>query len=231
MDRILASEAGDPGSNPGGSAIFRFFCFMKLKELLPRKLLKFIAYTYTAGTLGFFLLFGIIAYTPVGYMLEAPQIESTPFDELWDDAEAVVILGGDAQRAADAVKVFNAGKARRIVVSADERAMLDVLYGAKIPPEKISVDEKPLRTIDHPRTIQDCGITPETKIIITSTRMQERRAARLFREAGYTQFQIYSQTYEVRAPERIEKGIRLGVSGTVDVFYSYLAWLKYWIVD
>ena len=72
---------------------------------------------------------------------------------------------------------------------------------------------------------------PETKIIITSTRMQERRAARLFREAGYTQFQIYSQTYEVRAPERIEKGIRLGVSGAVDVFYSYLAWMKYWIVD
>ena len=204
---------------------------MKLKKLFPRKLLKIVACLYIAGTLSFFILFGIIAYTPVGYMLEAPQIESTPFDELWDDAEAVVILGGDAQRASDAVKVFNAGKARCVVVSADERAMLDVLHGAKIPPEKIFIDDKPLRTIDHPRTIQACGITPDTKIIITSTRMQERRAARLFREAGYTQFQIYSQTHEIRSPERIEKGIRLGISGAVDVFYSYLAWLKYWLVD
>lgn len=201
----------------------------------PKKLFKkgakWCVRFYVAGTLAFFMLFLLIAYTPLGYTLEKLQIESTPFEELWDDAEAVVILGGDAQRAADAVKVFNAGKARRIIVSADERAMMDVLYGANIPPEKISVDTKPLRTIDHPRTIREHGITPETKIIITSTRLQERRAARLFREAGYTQFQIYSQTHEIRFPEKLEKRISEGPGGALDIFYSYLAWLKYWIVD
>lgn len=245
MDRILASEAGDPSSNLGGSAILDaktefvapFFSFFKMnsKNLFSRsgvkKMLKWSMRIYVAGTLAFFALFLAIAYTPFGYKLEELQIESTPFEELWDDAEAVVILGGDSQRAADAVKVFNAGKARRVIVSADERAMLDVLLGAKIPAEKISVDTKPLRTIDHPRTILEHGITPETKIIITSTRLQERRAARLFREAGYTNFQIYSQTHEVRFPEKVEKEISEGPGGALDIFYSYLAWLKYWIVD
>lgn len=196
-----------------------------------KKALKWGVRIYVAGTLMFFALFLAVAYTPLGYKLEALQIESTPFEELWDDAEAVVILGGDSQRAADAVKVFNAGKARRVIVSADERAMLDVLLGAKIPAEKISVDPKPLRTIDHPRTILEHGITPKTKIIITSTRLQERRAARLFREAGYTNFQIYSQTHEVRFPEKVEKEISEGPAGALDIFYSYLAWLKYWLVD
>ncbi len=209
--------------------------FSVLKKIAARarlrKALRIAAGLYIAGTLAFFVLFGLVAYTPLGWKLTEMQICSTPFDELWDDADAVVVLGGDAQRAADAVKIFNAGKARRIVVSADERAMLDVLAGAKIPPEKICVDDKPRRTIDHPRTIRSCGITPESKIIVASTRLQERRAARLFREAGYTRVQVYSQTREIRFPEMVENGTMIGVGGAVDVFYSYLAWLKYLIVD
>lgn len=208
------------------SLIKKFF-----KTSLCQKILKWSCRLYIAGTLAFFALFLSIAYTSLGYKLEELQIVSTPFEELWDDAEAVVILGGDSQRAADAVKVFNAGKAKRIVVSADECVMLDVLLGAAIPSEKISVDSDPKRTIDHPRTIQSCGITPQSKIIITSSRLQERRAAHLFREAGYTNFQVYSQTREVRFPEMIKKGIPLGVSGAVDVFYSYIAWLKHAFVD
>lgn len=208
---------------------------MSLDPLFSKKILKKTLRRairlYVAGTLAFFLAFAAVAYTPLGYLLEELQIRSTPFAELMNDAEAVVILGGDSQRAADAVKVFNAGKARRIVVSADERAVLDVLLGANVPPEKISVDSAPRRTIDHPRTIQTCGITPRSRIIITSTRLQERRAARLFRDAGYTDFQVYSQTREIRFPEMVESGRPIGVSGAVDVFYSYLAWLKYQLFD
>ena len=81
---------------------------MNPKKLF-KKVVKWCVRFYIVGTLAFFTLFLLIAYTPLGYTLEKLQIESTPFEELWDDAEAVVILGGDAQRAADAVKVFNAG--------------------------------------------------------------------------------------------------------------------------
>jgi len=186
---------------------------------------------YIAGTLAFFALFAAVAYTPLGCKLTEWQIVSTPFDELSDDAEAVVILGGDAQRASDAVKIFNAGKAKRIIVSADEPEMLDVLLGAKIPREKIFVENDAKRTIDHPRTIQPFGITPQTKIIITSTRLQERRAEHLFREAGYTNFQIYSQTHEIRFPEKMRLKGYVGIDGAVDVFYAYLAWLKHAFVD
>ena len=196
-----------------------------------RKILKWATRIYIAGSLAVFALFFGIAYTPLGCWFTELQIVSTPFDELDDDAEAIVVLGGDPMRAADAVKIFNAGKAKRIVISGDECALLDVLHGAKIPPEKIFVDSEPLRTIDHPRTIRAAGITPQTKIIITSSRLQERRAAHLFREAGYTNFQIYSQTHEIRFPEMLKTSGHVGASGAVDVFYSYLAWLKHGIVD
>lgn len=186
---------------------------------------------YIAGTLAFFAAFLLVAYTPLGVKLAELQVVSTPFAELADDAEAVVILGGDTQRAADAVKIFYAGKARRIVVSADEHAMLDVLLGAKIPAEKISVDPAAHRTIDHPQTIRACGISPDTKIIVTSTRLQERRAAHLFREAGYTNFQVYSQTHEVRFPEMVARGNMLGAKLAFEVFYAYLAWAKHAVVD
>lgn len=218
-------------SEKTAAAFLRFRDAWRRSREARRKVLRRAAQIYIAGTLAFFALFLLVAYTPLGLALGEPQCECTPFDELADDAEAVVILGGDPVRAADAVKVFYAGKARRIVVSSDELRMLDVLRGARVPEDKIAVDPAPLRTIDHPRTIQTCGITPDTKIIITSTSLQERRAAHLFREAGYTNFQIYSQTHEIRYPYLRASGQMLGVKGAVDVFYAYLAWLKHALVD
>lgn len=237
MENFSEKIAGSAGTeNPAGteksqSAGARLREFWRRSREARTRVLRRLVQIYIAGTLAFFALFALVAYTPLGLALGELQIECTPFDELADDAEAVVILGGDPVRASDAVKVFYAGKARRIVVSSDEVRMLDVLLGARVPADKISVDPAPLRTIDHPRTIQACGITPDTKIIITSTCLQERRAAHLFRDAGYTNFQVYSQTHEIRFPWLRESGQMLGAKGAVDVFYAYLAWLKHALVD
>lgn len=60
--------------------------------------------------------------------------------------------------------------------------------------------------------------------------MQERRAARLFRDAGYEHFWIYSQWHDIRVPELHEKGC-IGPVDAVRVGWRYLAWIKYWLVD
>lgn len=208
--------------------------FASLKKIFSsarfRLLRKWILRLYIAGTLTAIAVFLLVSRTRFGIELYDYQTESTPFAELPDDADAVVILGGDEVRAIDAAKIFNAGKAKRVVVSADETANLDALFAAKIPRERISVDPAALRTADHPYTIQAYGISPESRIIITSTLMQERRAARLFRDAGYKNFWIYSSSREIRLPELRERGY-IGTCNAVHAIYAHLAWLKYWLFD
>lgn len=134
-------------------------------------------------------------------------------------------------RGADAAKLYYAGKAERIIVSADEEAMLDILLGVKIPRERIVLDIVPERTADHPRTILSVpGITKQSRLIIASDQMQERRAARLFRDAGYENFWIYSQWHDIRVPQ-IHAGGHIGPVEAVRVVWRYLAWVKYWFVD
>ena len=179
----------------------------------------------------FFVVWGLVAYTPIGVWLEEAQSEATSFDALPEKADAIVVLGGQSMRGADAVKLYYAGKADRIIVSADEEAMLDVLLGAKIPRERIELDVVPKRTADHPQTILSLpGITKQSHLIIASDQMQERRAAQLFRDAGYEHFWIYSQWHDIRVPQLRENGY-IGPVEAVRVGWRYLAWVKYWIVD
>lgn len=134
-------------------------------------------------------------------------------------------------RGADDAKLYYAGKADRIIVSADEDAMPGILLGVKIPRERIVLDIGPEHTADHPRTILSVpGITKQSRLIITSDQMQERRAARLFRDAGYENFWIYSQWHDIRVPQ-IHAGGHIGPVEAVRVVWRYLAWVKYWFVD
>lgn len=116
-------------------------------------------------------------------------------------------------------------------MSADEEAMLDVLLGVNIPRERIVIDSAPKRTADHPRTILSVpGISQKSRLIIASDQMQERRAARLFRDAGYEHFWIYSQWHDIRVPKIRERGY-IGPVEAVRVTWRYLAWVKYWLAN
>lgn len=176
-------------------------------------------------------VFALVAYTPVGVHLLEAQSVATRFENLPEKADAIVVLGGQSMRGADAAKLYYAGKAERIIVSADEEAMLDILLGVKIPRERIVLDIGPERTADHPRTILSVpGITKQSRLIIASDQMQERRAARLFRDAGYENFWIYSQWHDIRVPQIHASGY-IGPVEAVRVVWRYLAWVKYWLVD
>lgn len=180
------------------------------------------------------LLFGawmLVAYTPLGVWLVEEQSVATAFDDLPEKADAIVVLGGQSMRGADAAKLYYAGKSDRIIVSADEDVMLDILLGVNIPRERIELDLLPKRTADHPKTILALpGITKQARLIIASDQIQERRAARLFRDAGYEHFWIYSQWHDIRVPQIRERGF-IGPVEAARVAWRYLAWVKYWIVD
>ena len=196
-----------------------------------RKGLQILLWGNLCFSLLFFGVWGIVAYTPLGVILLEWQSEATPFDELPERADAIVVLGGQSMRGADAVKLYYAGKAERIIVSADEEALLDVLSGANVPRVRVELDIFPKRTADHPQTILSLpGITKQSRLIIASDQMQERRAARLFRDAGYEHFWIYSQWHDIRVPQIRENG-RIGPVESVRVAWRYLAWVKYWLVD
>lgn len=179
----------------------------------------------------FALIFALAAYTPIGVWLLVEQSRATSFEDLPENVDAIVVLGGQSMRAADAAKLYYAGKSKRIIVSADEDAALDVLLGVNIPRENIELDLLPKRTADHPRTILSLnGITKESRIIIASDQMQERRAARLFKDFGYKHFWIYSQWHDIRIPQ-IKAAGQIGPVEAGRVVWRYLAWGRYWFVD
>ncbi len=192
---------------------------------------------YVAGTLVAGVLVLAAASRPLGDALEDLQrVGCTPFAEL-READAIVILGGDeGTRALGAAKAFRAGLAPRVVVSADEDFLLDALAAAGVPDEAISVDPLARRTIDHPRTI--CllpGVTPESRLIVTSSRLQERRAKFLFEKAGFRDVQIYSMdadriAFQRRHPEKFSRAF-WSFRRAAELGYAYAAWLKYFIVD
>lgn len=200
-------------------------------------LLRSLIALYVTGLSCLLGLVLLIAGTPVGEWLEDSQrVGAVSFDNL-RTAEAVVILGGDeGSRVIGAEKVFRAGKANRIVVSADEDFLLTALSASGIPRSKIYVDTLPKRTIDHPRTILELpGITRETRLIVTSSRLQERRAKFLFEKAGFKDVQVYSlerdrEMFKREHPEKFPPR-RWHFERVYNIAYAYLAWVKYFLVD
>lgn len=211
--------------------------------MLARLSAFFIRLIYRALALyvaGISLLFGLvllIAGTPLGEWLEdAQRVGAVSFENL-RTAEAVVILGGDeGSRVIGAEKVFRAGKAKRIIVSADEDFLSDALAAGGIPRSKIDIDTLPKRTIDHPQTILLLpGISRETRLIVTSSRLQERRAKFLFEKAGFKDVQVYSlqrdrEMFKREHPEKFPPKT-WNFDRVYSIAYAYLAWVKYFFVD
>lgn len=202
-----------------------------------RSFLRWVLTLYVAGLSSLFFLVLLIAGTPVGEWLEDAQREGAVSFENLRTAEVVVILGGDeGTRVIGAEKVYRSGKARRVVVSADEDFLLEALAAGGIPRSKIYVDTLPKRTIDHPQTILELpGITRETHLIVTSSRLQERRAKFLFDRAGFKDVQVYSlerdrEMFRREHPEKFPPA-RWHFERVYTIAYAYLAWVKYFIVD
>ncbi len=166
--------------------------------------------------------------TPVGTMAAQRLMASTPLGEL-PNADAIVILGGDPFRAADALRVYRAGKAPLIVISGDPAESLPILDAGQIPRSVVRFDTAPLRTMDHPRTIQSIeGIDQSSRLILISSMLHQQRALSVFREAGY--HHVWMCSLEWERCRQVEKR-RLGHVAVACVIYELAARVKSRLID
>lgn len=215
------------------------FRFPSVPAAFLKKMLRRVCAVVCAGTLLALAVFFVAASRPVGDLLEDWQrAGTTPFAEL-RPADVIVVLGGDeGTRSLGAAKAFRAGLAPSIVVSSDEDFILDALAASGIPRDAIFVDPLAKRTIDHPDTIRkvpEISLSTESRLIVSSSRFQERRAKFLFERAGFRDVQIYSldadrMAFQCKHPEKFSRPFwhfrRVG-----ELAYAYLAWVKYFIAD
>ena len=141
----------------------------------------------------FFLTFLVLSSTPVGKWLAGKMLETPAMEEL-TQADAIVILGGDSFRAVAAAELYHRGLAPRVIVSADSVRMLATLKTCGLDSAMVEVEDLARATADHPRTIQTLpGITPESRLILVTSMYHPARVEMIFKQAGYTNFQIYSK--------------------------------------
>lgn len=177
----------------------------------------------------FFVSFLLVTFTPVGTIISVRLMESTALDKL-PQADAIVVLGGDLVRAADAIRVYRAGKAPMIVISGKAEEPMRTLLADSIPSSVVKVDEAPERTVNHPITIRTIeGIDSSSRLIIISSALQQRRALRLFRRAGYKNVWVCSWEWD-RYLARDERK-RLPNPNFMRILYELGAWVKELLIN
>lgn len=195
------------------------------------------ALVFSAFPAALVLFYAALAGTPVGeWLSDAQRKGCTDFEQL-TPADLIVVLGGDSGlRTLSALRVWRAGLAGRIVVSGED-IIVGYLEAGGVPATQIAVDREAKRTIDHPETIKKVvpGLNENTRLIIVSNGLQERRAKFLFERAGYKNVQVFSwerdyEKFRREHPEDFSRGLWNGDRAN-RIVYAYLAWLKYFIVD
>ncbi|MGM0489715.1 MAG: YdcF family protein [Planctomycetota bacterium] len=195
----------------------------------PVRLLSWLYQILAVVSMAFLLVVVLLKFSPVGMMMAEPMMRSTPLAEL-PQADAIVVLGGDAFRLADAMRVYRAGKAPLIVVCGASEAAADFLEIGQVPSRDVRWDWAPKRTADHPRTIQAVAeIDESSKIILVSSLLHQRRALQVFRDAGYARVWVCSWEWEEHLAAKEDRW--LGHDKVACLLYEFGARVKSWVVD
>ena len=190
--------------------------------LLGKRVMWIVLWLCPLTLLGLILLYA----TPVGTAVGAWLTCVDPLNK----ADAIVVLGGQIDRAVEAARLYHEGYAPRVVVSSfpeDRARYLTLLEICNIPPDAIDFDPNPLRTQSHPATIARIdGIGPSSKLLIVTSRFHTRRAGAVFRRAGYEQFILRCPRWELDPPrDRSRTG--LGIRSTPYAVYELLGLAYY----
>ena len=180
-----------------------------------------------AVALVFFLTYILLGFTPMGKWL-AGNMSATPAVEDLVPADAIVILGGDPYRAVTGAWLFQQGLAPRVIVSADSARMLQTLEVCGVPSCLVQVEDLASVTADNPRTIQTLpGITPQSSLILVTSKYHPARVRMIFERADYEDFQVYSR--ESQWWELFRDKSNIGAVPGIYVMYELLAYGKDWL--
>ncbi|NUQ64279.1 MAG: YdcF family protein [Pirellulales bacterium] len=193
--------------------------------------MRFVAWgcrAVAAVSLLFFLSGLTLRFTPVGTRVAEYLMAATPLDQL-PQADAIVVLGGDPLRSADALRIYRAGKAPMIILSGEAEEALSILDAGMVPRCVVRLDTAPRRTMDHPRTILSVGgIDHSSRLILVSSKLHQRRALAIFRQAGYNDVWMTSIETELHYARKKRQPNHIEVAC---VFYEVAARVKSWLVD
>jgi len=195
------------------------------------RIARWIYRLFAATCVGVVVVALVVLLTPAGALLETHLMSSTPLEEL-PQADAIVCLGGDLFRAADALRVYRAGKAPLIILSGEAEEALPIVEAGQVPRSAIRVDTAPERTMDHPRTIKSIeGIDESSRLILISSALQQRRALNIFRDAGYDQVWVCSFEWELHQEDDPDEEEGLALARVARVMYETGARMKSWVID
>lgn len=112
-------------------------------------------------------------------------------------ADVIVVLGALPERAVEAARLYRDGYAPRVIVSgAAENAKLlkKIVEAHGVPSEAIIVDDAPMRTLDHPRTVAQAGGLDKStvRLLVVTSSVHTSRARACFLSQGYANVRMCS---------------------------------------
>lgn len=169
-----------------------------------------------------------LVFTPIGDWLGKSLTHVDPLEQ----ADYIVVLGGDIERGVEAAELYRQGYAPKVVFSSrpegvEHDAQVARLYG--LPAEAIILDPSPARTADHPQTIGTLpGIDPKnTRLILVTSLYHTSRAKAVFDKAGYAHTCMRAPLWRIYEQQHIRPGWSGRSRDLVGKLYETLAWAMY----
>ena len=172
----------------------------------------------------------LLVLTPVGdwFGRDLAVIDDPP-----QEADYIVILGGNKERAVEAANLYRQGLAGKVIISSfpdDTEVLADVARRYGVSPRDIILDRHATRTADHPRTIsQLAGVDYRgDRFIVVTSLYHTSRAKACFARFGYPRVQIHAPCWRLldnAVPREREWKVR-----ATELFpkaYEELAWAYY----
>ncbi len=150
-----------------------------------------------------------------------------------EPADFIACLGGDYERLVWTARAFNQKLAPRVIVSNAPGAaefMRDVLVHCGVPRDDILVDSQSHTTFEHPAGLARLpGVDPaRSRFLFITSHVHSRRAAAVFRKAGYAHVIMCSGPRVSFKDDRVSR-FKWRVMNLASIGYECAALLQYWL--
>lgn len=173
----------------------------------------------------------LLALSPV------PKWIYRSFDRAGDlqPARYAIALGGDMDRVIEAARLVREGAAEKLIVSNHGEAaewMRQIALDWGAPPDRILVDDRSVRTADHPAGAVRLGVDPQNDVcIIVTTYTHLARAEAVFQRAGFRRIVLREPRWHryVRDRAPADGGMMWRWMEMPSIVYESAAWVRYWL--
>jgi uncharacterized SAM-binding protein YcdF (DUF218 family) len=147
------------------------------------------------------VLWLLLVFTPLGGWLGGFLVHVDPLEE----ADFIVVLGGDPERDVEAANLYRRGYAPKVIITSFDGgadADFDVAARYGLPAGAVLLDRLATHTVDHPRTIMRLGVDPRvSRVLVVTSLCHTGRARACFLRAGYRQVRMAAPSWQGFVPQ------------------------------